>query len=156
MQTFLPYADYKQSASCLDNKRLGKQRVEAWQIYLTLQKIKNNESKIAWAHHPAVLMWQGCERELLNYCAIMIEEWKFRGFNDTMHDMVLKAYLETSHSSKPFWAGNAAFHASHRSNLLRKDKEFYGKFNWTEPDNLKYVWPMRWDNENKRTKNILL
>ena len=33
MQTFLPYADFKRSAESLDNKRLGKQRVEAMQIY---------------------------------------------------------------------------------------------------------------------------
>lgn len=38
MNTFLPYADFQKSAQCLDNKRLGKQRVEAWQIYLTLKK----------------------------------------------------------------------------------------------------------------------
>ena len=33
-------------------------------------------------------------------------------------------------------------HASHRSNLLRKDPEFYGKYGWTEPDNLEYIWPV--------------
>ena len=32
MQTFLPYSDFEQSLSCLDNKRLGKQRVESMQI----------------------------------------------------------------------------------------------------------------------------
>ena len=29
MQTFLPYANYTKSAQVLDDKRLGKQRVEA-------------------------------------------------------------------------------------------------------------------------------
>jgi len=33
MQTFLPYADFKESAQCLDYRRLGKQRVEAKQIH---------------------------------------------------------------------------------------------------------------------------
>ena len=32
MQTFLPYADLRDSVVCLDNKRLGKQRVECLQI----------------------------------------------------------------------------------------------------------------------------
>ena len=32
MQTFLPYSDFRDSFSVLDNKRLGKQRVEAYQI----------------------------------------------------------------------------------------------------------------------------
>lgn len=34
------------------------------------------------------------------------------------------------------------FHASHRSNLLRKDPVWYSQFNWTEPNNLPYVWPI--------------
>ena len=32
MQVFLPYPDFKKSLESLDNKRLGKQRVEAKQI----------------------------------------------------------------------------------------------------------------------------
>ena len=32
MQTFLPYADFAQSAKVLDMKRLGKQRVEVLQL----------------------------------------------------------------------------------------------------------------------------
>ena len=32
MQTFLPYPDFARSARCLDNRRLGKQRVESYQI----------------------------------------------------------------------------------------------------------------------------
>ena len=40
MNTFLPYSDFIRSAKCLDYKRLGKQRVEAWQIYQTLKQGK--------------------------------------------------------------------------------------------------------------------
>src|SRR3546814_11842397 len=40
----------------------------------------------------------------------------------------------------PPWLGNAAFHASHRSNLLRKDPGFYGRYGWPEPPDLPYVW----------------
>jgi hypothetical protein len=34
-------------------------------------------------------------------------------------------------------------HDSHRSNLLRKDPQWYGQFGWTVPDDLPYVWPVR-------------
>jgi len=37
MQTFLPFPDFKKSASCLDYKRLGKQRVEGLQILNAIQ-----------------------------------------------------------------------------------------------------------------------
>ena len=43
----------------------------------------------------------------------------------------------------PPWLGNEALHASHRSNLLRKDPGFYGRYGWTEPADLPYVWPVR-------------
>lgn len=33
-------------------------------------------------------------------------------------------------------------HASHRSNLLRKEPEHYTQFGWTEPPDLAYVWPV--------------
>ena len=54
MQTFLPYKTFKQSAQVLDNKRLGKQRVEAYQILRALC----GESK-GWVHQPATVMWRG-------------------------------------------------------------------------------------------------
>lgn len=41
------------------------------------------------------------------------------------------------------WLGDPAFHASHRSNLLRKNAEHYGAFGWTESPDLEYVWPVR-------------
>lgn len=48
MQTFLPYPSFIKSAQCLDNKRLGKQRVEAYQILqiLTKQADFNTHKKI--------------------------------------------------------------------------------------------------------------
>ena len=37
MQTFLPYPDFQLSAECLDYKRLGKQRLEAFQLLVALE-----------------------------------------------------------------------------------------------------------------------
>lgn len=136
MQTFLPYPSFIDSASCLDYRRLGKQRVETWQIYNTLTKGGG------WQHHPIVKMWKGYELALVLYGQQICLEWIRRGYKDTM----LRRFLTLEKSYKgempkfPSWLGNKKFHASHRSNLLRKDKTYYGKFNWKEPDNLPYVW----------------
>jgi hypothetical protein len=44
--------------------------------------------------------------------------------------------------SPPKWLGNADFHASHRSNLLRKEPSHYSQFHWVESPDLPYVWPV--------------
>ena len=131
MQTFLPYESFHLSAKCLDYRRLGKQRVEAKQILDTLEGKSSG-----WRHHPAVKMWAGCEEALRQYLRVMIEEWVSRGYRNTM------AIPERcTEYTKPKWLGNEEFHASHRSNLKRKDGIYYGSFH--EPDNLPYVWPVK-------------
>tara|TARA_R100000278_G_C5400100_1_gene139270 strand:+ start:129 stop:551 length:423 start_codon:yes stop_codon:yes gene_type:complete len=138
MQTFLPYADFSLSASVLDYRRLGKQRVEALQIYNALvdnPTLQGNKYK-GWLNHPAVLMWKGYEEALLLYKNKMIEEWRdVRKYNNTME------IVEVPDSIKmPPWVGDERVHASHRSNLLRKDFEFYSKFGWQEDIDLEYYW----------------
>ena len=80
-------------------------------------------------------MWRGYEEALLLYKNKMIEEWILRGYNNTMEMMGVSDDIEMPH-----WLGNERFHASHRSNLLRKDKEFYSQYGWRERDNLEYYW----------------
>ena len=60
MQTFLPYPDFKQSAACLDYRRLGKQRVEGVQILKAIlgEKSLNGKPYKGWLNHPATLMWK--------------------------------------------------------------------------------------------------
>ena len=138
MQTFLPYPTFTRSAMVLDYRRLGKQRVEAWQIYLALNNPKNK-----WRHHPAVKMWRGYRTALLYYGMNMCFEWHKRGFVDNMLPIFKKELITISDSWKfPHWLGNKQLHQSHRSNLLRKDKLFYSKYNWSVPDNLPYYWPV--------------
>jgi hypothetical protein len=132
MQTFLPYPDLTDSARCLDYRRLGKQRVEAMQI---LNILTGKTNKPGWRNHPAVKMWKGHEVALGFYMNAMIDEWIRRGYNNTMKK------ADANFAWSPPWFGNAAFHASHRSNLLRKDPIYYGKFGWKEPSDLPYVWP---------------
>ena len=78
MQTFVPYADFERSARALDDRRLGKQRVETIQIVRAL-----TVPGYAWASHPAVLMWKGYEEALGRYGLTCCDVWLERGFGDT-------------------------------------------------------------------------
>jgi len=139
MQTFLPYPSFVESARCLDYRRLGKQRVEAYQILRTL----TGESQ-GWKNHPAVLMWEGYPQLLACYGAEICTEWIRRGYRDSIRPK-FRAFLLHSFADEymPVWFEDERLHASHRSNLLRKDPTFYGRYGWTEPDNLPYYWPTK-------------
>lgn len=146
MQTFLPYnGNFSESAKVLDNKRLGKQRVETMQLLMILLGEPTKSGKTrgrGWVNHPACLMWKGYERALAAYGKAMCEEWIARGFKDSLLPY-FKQRLGKGKIKYPPWYGQDNFHASHRSNLLRKDKIFYGPLGWHEPDNLEYVWPTK-------------
>ncbi len=135
MQTFLPYPGFAASAVTLDRQRLGKQRVEAKQILLALQ------NGGGWVNHPATKMWRGYENALATYGMVMCHEWAFRGYTDNLLPFFL-SHLGDDMTAPP-WLGDEAFHASHRSNLLRKDEQHYRQWGWVEPTTLPYVWPVR-------------
>lgn len=147
MQTFLPYASFELSAGCLDRQRLGKQRVEVLQLLKALLVPGSG-----WANHPAALMWQGYELSLCYYGMDICREWQLRGYKDTCYDKISAikdspAIVDSPnytavYTALPPWLGDSDFHASHRSNLLRKDSVWYGRFGWSEPDDLPYVWPV--------------
>jgi hypothetical protein len=132
MQTFLPYPDFAKSAQVLDTRRLGRQRVEAYQILRVLAGLTRG-----WFNHPAVRMWRGYELALSAYMNTMIEEWEGRGYRNRMVRVALPEIF-----SLPHWLGAPAFHASHRSNLLRKDPFHYRVYWPEERDDLGYVWPV--------------
>tara|TARA_R110002153_G_scaffold139542_4_gene290210 strand:- start:655 stop:1029 length:375 start_codon:yes stop_codon:yes gene_type:complete len=121
------------SVRCLDYRRLGKQRVEAFQILNALA----GKSK-GWTNHPATRMWRGYEAALGWYKDLCIEEWIRRGYKNTMQT---ESYVGAI--VMPEWLGREDIHASHRSNLLKKDPDFYGVLGWTEPHDLEYVWPVQ-------------
>ena len=133
MQTFLPYPNFEKSLKCLDSRRLGKQRVEAHQI---LNIILGRINKKGWKNHPAVKMWKKNPNALKLYFNNSLEEWILRGYKNNMKFEKIRGKIIS-----PKWLGNRKFHASHRSNLLRKNKEFYSKFKWKEKTNIDYVWP---------------
>lgn len=144
MQTFLPERSFEFSARRLDNKRLGKQRVECLQILKALR----GETK-GWRNHPATLMWYGYENALMYYMDTMIREWGGRGFKNTIplnyewtaeYPAGYPMFGNRIIWSPPWWTERLI--ESHRSNLLRKDPEFYGQYKWDVPAGLPYYWPV--------------
>jgi len=137
MQTFLPEFTFKESAQVLDNKRLGKQRVETLQLLKALA----GGSK-GWVNHPACKMWRGFEQQLIEYGLVVCEVWKSRGYKDTCYEKIL-AYRDkfpTLETVVPWYTEPLVL--SHRSNLIRKDAVFYGP-KWPGVDgSLPYVWPV--------------
>jgi predicted DNA-binding transcriptional regulator AlpA len=144
MQTFMPHSDYKFSAQDLDNKRLGKQRVEAWQIYKALRGDYNDTG--AWVNHPATNMWRGYEQALVTYGMVICAEWEERGFKDTLYDDFEDEFKGFCDYVEPWWVSNELLHMTHQSNLVRKDPHHY-KFN--VPDNVPYIWPLDEDGHFK-------
>jgi hypothetical protein len=149
MQTFLPVADFAESARLLDSPRLGKQRVETLQVLRALEL-----PDYGWASHPVVHMWRGRTPGLVSYGLAMVRVWRERGFADTTEtligefapDVVGVPQAELAAAGLlPSWVGDEALHLSHRSNLIAKDPDFYRprfiELFGPEPDDLPYVWP---------------
>jgi Pyrimidine dimer DNA glycosylase len=144
VQTFLPYPDFAASAAVLDDKRLGKQRVETYQILRAL-----TWPKYGWKNHPAVRMWRGFTPALVRYGIDVCDAWEARGYADATREAILAftgGQVPPSRELReqgrlPQWLGAEAVHVSHRSALLRKDPEHYRRFFPTEPDDLPYFWP---------------
>lgn len=137
MQTFLPIADFHETAQILDYRRLGKQRVETLQI---LNALKNGNG---WSNHPAVKMWRGYEVALIAYGCIICYEWRKRSYQDTCFGKIC-GHLQHFDGDLifPTWFGDEQFHLSHKSNLIRKFPEYYGPL-WPEvPNDLPYCWPV--------------
>lgn len=68
MQTFLPYASFVESARVLDAKRLGKQRVETFQL-LRASTIPGH----GFRNHPAARMWAENLPALVSYGLVMTD-----------------------------------------------------------------------------------
>lgn len=139
MNTFLPYADFVESGKSLDNKRLGKQRVEVLQM---LNKINGITKGRGWTNHPCTKMWQETPNALVEYGLNICEVWKSKGFKDTCYEKI-KAHFKPGTSTKmPGWLGRDDIHLSHQSKLIQKDRGFYKPLFPTAPENLEYVWPV--------------
>lgn len=144
MQTFLPYPGFAESAAVLDDRRLGKQRVETFQ---TLRAVV--WPAYGWKNHPAVAMWRGFVPALVSYGVAVCDEWTARGRADATRPQLL-AFTEGREATwadlvdaggLPPWIGRDDVHRSHQSSLLRKDPEHYRTAFPDVADDLPYVWP---------------
>lgn len=115
----MPYPDFSKSASVLDYRRLGKQRVECKQILNAL--LGNSDG---WVNHPATKMWQGHEISLCRYAIKICEEWRNRGYNDSL---------------LPFFTELLSKLIS--KNLNKEDPKWIGQFEWSENPDKEYIWP---------------
>lgn len=136
--TFLPFADFSKSASVLDMRRLGKQRLEARQIIRILEGVTTTRG---YRNHPAVAMWKDNVEALKLYYNIIVKEWISRGYKNTMELYTVSD--DISSIVMPWWFGNADFHGSHQACLMRKKEEYYrDKFQFPKEYMEKgYIWP---------------
>lgn len=144
VQTFLPDPDFVSSATLLDDRRLGKQRVETFQILRAL-----TWPTYGWKNHPAVAMWRGFVPALVRYGLDSCDVWLARGRADATRRQLLAwtggaepqwdALVDAG--QLPPWLGREELHQSHRSALVRKDPGTYRPMFPDVPDDLPYCWP---------------
>jgi len=141
MQTFVPLADFNESAQVMDLKRLGKQIIECQQIFKSLSL-----PEYGWKSHPATKMWEGHRMALVKYTKCFNREWfERRGAHHGAYLNLLSIMNDVDvpleEFALPEWWGRDDVHDSHKSNLVRKLPEHYAKF-WPQvPDDIPYVWP---------------
>lgn len=136
--TFLPYANFSQSASVLDMKRLGKQRLEARQI---IRILEGTTTTRGYRNHPAVKMWKGYVEALKLYYNVIVKEWIKRGYKNTME--LYEVNTNISEIQMPWWMNNKDFHYAHQASLMRKNETYYhDKFQIPKEYLEKgYIWP---------------
>lgn len=136
MQTFLPRRSFAESAKCLDNKRLNKQRVETFQLYNIVvgQRFDSITDEIlgpadGFRNHPAARMWKTSPHMLCLYGMYISEECNRRGIQDhrglgyfferrmSRHPFIIPAWLSDDRIDRVTY--------THQCNLIRKDAEFY-------------------------------
>jgi hypothetical protein len=74
---------------------------------------------------------------LCEYGIAICKEWIARGYKDTMLDRFVAVHALLPKCEVPAWLGSDSFHASHQSNLNRKDRDHY---NFNVEDDLPYLW----------------
>ena len=100
-----------------------------------------------WSNHPASRMWQEYMYCFTSYLLALQSELQRRGkwYGKTAVNL-RKIRKSLKNNGYPWWINDQRLYESHRSNLLRKDREkgwnWYRYF-WDESDNLPYFWPVK-------------
>lgn len=130
MQVFRPYVDWWMSARVLDDKRLGKQRVEAKQVMMVILRKMGliRDGRRGWLNHPIVIMYYNGGRpyfrDLIGYFNACVEEWRRRG----MASSISLSNIEHLISSVASAEGHPLTHAhevEYRRVLILKSPEHY-------------------------------
>lgn len=161
MQSFLVNTQsFEYTAHQLDNKRLHKQTLEAWQCLLNMCELDpdgNHRSPKGWSNHPVVKMWRGHETLLVSYISATYFEWRSRGYKSSLLDKTYRTYDTavalgriSSELTVPSWMLDDDYFSrlcsTHRTALLCKNYDWYKQFNWpedsgTRPETYEYLWP---------------
>lgn len=161
MQSFLTSTtSFTDTAQVLDNKRLHKQTLEAWQCLLTITHLDpdgNHREPKGWSNHPVVKMWRGYETAFVSYISATYFEWRSRGYKSSLLDKTLRTYdlaVSLGRISDalvlPNWMTDVNYFerltSTHRTALLCKNYDWYSQFNWpedsgTRPETYEYLWP---------------
>lgn len=140
MQTFLPFPDFSASAEVLDRQRLGKQRLEVFQLLEAIHLFGGGDGDPPYIkgrrNHPIARAWLGHTGSLLLYGLAICDQWIGRGYRDSMRPRICALRSHVASDAPPPWLGRPRVHSHYRSILLAKDPEHYGGFGWSEPP-----WP---------------
>lgn len=157
MQTFLPYADFAETAKCIDSIRLNSQINECIVILKSnfgVYEPNPRTGASGWSQHPAALMWLNHDRHLVDYTIALCKEYLGRPLPKQYPSEALKKRrarlakwrsLGKKLESLNFpldpmpLIGDEDFHSAFRALLLRKDIEVetFRKFKRGEyPDHL--------------------
>lgn len=124
MQTFLPYADFEQSAACFDYRRLGSQINECTQLLDALHETNNG----GYRNHTVTRMWKFYEFQLATFGLVCEDEWESRGYRVRVNRAKLEQHLEWAESGSqefPFWFGDSEVHDRYKRLLIWKKPDFY-------------------------------
>lgn len=145
MQTFLPFANFYDSARVLDRARLGKQRSEVKQILLALgYPVGSHSPSAGWRNHPVTNLWRPYPRSLCTYGIVICNEWLSRGYVDNLRPqfLALRRELPFQQFERLHFMDDKLFHRSMQSSLLRKLPEHYSQFFPSDvPHDLPYYYP---------------
>ncbi len=138
MQTFLVHHDFDVSMSYLDNKRLNKQLLESRQLLSIMARKSKGEKKVAWAHHPAVMSWEGHEQFFMSYIQANVDECQKRGIKtDKNVEAIGQIWYDNFKDDSltiPWWFEDRRaldrVISSHQANLYRKEPESYPDWKW--------------------------
>lgn len=116
MQIFIPFPCVRKSLKSLDYKRLGKQRLEAWQIIRIIRGETTGYQK-----HPIISTYRKYLPAVIDYYNKCLEEWENRGYQN---DKLQPIKLDSEPERPPFW-DYKEFTDRHQAILRAKDPLFY-------------------------------